>query len=154
MKFKSRMKVGSTIFTGTMADIVFLLLVFFMATTLFKEEGGLRVRFPQAHRQVMSELGKQFLTVTVWVKQVEPGNDDSELVARIGDYDMPLPQVAEQLRRLSNKFWREQNNELDVVVLNIDSRVPMEDMVSLFNSMRFEELYSIQFNAEELGLYN
>jgi biopolymer transport protein ExbD len=154
MKFKSRMKVGSTIFTGTMADIVFLLLVFFMATTLFKEDGGLRVRFPQAHSQVMSELGKQFLTVTVWIKQVEPGNDDSELVARIGDYDMPADQVSEQLTRLSSKFWREQNKELDVVVLNVDSRVPMEDMVSLFYSMRFEEIYSIQFNAEELGLYN
>jgi len=154
MKFKSRMKVGSTIFTGTMADIVFLLLVFFMATTLFKEEGGLRVRFPQAHPQVMSELGKQFLTVTVWIKQSEPGNDNSELIARIGDYDMPVVQVAEQLSRLSNKFWREQNQKLDVVVLNVDTRVPMEDIVGLFSDMRFEEIYSIQFNAEDLGLYN
>ncbi|MBN2586033.1 MAG: biopolymer transporter ExbD [Candidatus Fermentibacteraceae bacterium] len=154
MKFKSRMKVGSNIFTGTMADIVFLLLVFFMATTLFKEEGGLRVRFPQAHPEIMSELGKQFLAVSVWIKQVEPGNDDSELVARIGDYDMPLDQVAEQLSRLSNKFWREQNKKLDVVVLNVDTRVPMEDMVDLFNSMRFEEIYSIQFNAEERGQFN
>jgi biopolymer transport protein ExbD len=154
MKFKSRMKVGSTIFTGTMADIVFLLLVFFMATTLFKEEGGLRVRFPQAHPQVMSELGKQFLTVTVWIKQSDPGNDNSELIARIGDYDMPVDQVADQLSRLSNKFWREQNQKLDVVVLNVDTRVPMEDIVGLFNDMRFEEIYSIQFNAEDLGLYN
>ncbi len=154
MKFKSRMKVGSTIFTGTMADIVFLLLVFFMATTLFKEEGGLRVRFPQAHPQVMNELGKQFLTVTVWIKQSDPGNDNSELIARIGDYDMPVEQVAEQLSRLSSKFWREQNQKLDVVVLNVDTRVPMEDIVGLFNDMRFEEIYSIQFNAEDLGLYN
>ncbi len=153
MKFKRRMKVTGNIFTGTMADIVFLLLVFFMATTLFKEDGGLRVRFPQAHHEVMNELGKQYLTVTVWVKQVEPGNDSSELVARIGDYDMPLSQIAEQLSILSDRFWREQNKRLDVVVLNIDSRVPMQAMVDLFGSMRFEEIYSIQFNAEELGLY-
>jgi len=153
MKFKSRMKVASDIYTATMADIVFLLLVFFMATTLFKEDGGLRVRFPQAHHEVMSELGKQFLTLNVWVKQIEPGNDQSELVARIGDYDMPLNQVAEQLRILSDRFWREQNKRLDVVVLNVDSRVPMVAMIDLFSSMRFEEIYSIQFNAEELGLY-
>lgn len=154
MKFKSRMKVGSNIFTGTMADIVFLLLVFFMATTLFKEEGGLRVRFPQAHPEIMSELGRQFLTVNVWIKQAEPGNDQSEVIARVGDYDMPLNQVPEQLSLLSSKFWREQNKRLDVVVLNIDTRVPMVDIAELFNSMRYEELYSIQFNAEELGLYN
>lgn len=154
MKFKSRMKVGSNIFTGTMADIVFLLLVFFMATTLFKEEGGLRVRFPQAHPEIMSELGRQFLTVNVWIKQAEPGNDQSEVIARIGDYDMPLNQVPEQLSLLSSKFWREQNKSLDVVVLNIDTRVPMAEIAELFNSMRYEEIYSIQFNAEELGLYN
>ncbi len=154
MKFKSRMKVGSNIFTGTMADIVFLLLVFFMATTLFKEEGGLRVRFPQADPEIMNELGKQFLAVSVWIKQAEPGNDDSELIARIGDYDVPLNQVAEQLNRLSNKFWREQNKKIDVVVLNVDARVPMSSMVEFFNAMRFEELYSIQFNAEERGLYD
>lgn len=153
MRFKRRMKVGSTIFTGTMADIVFLLLVFFMTTTIFREEEGLRVRFPQARHQVMSELGKQFLTVTVWVKQVDPGNDESEVIARIGDFDMPMLQVAEQLDRLSDRFWREQNKHLDVVVFNVDTRVPMGRMVSMFNAMRFEEIYSIQFNAEDIGLF-
>jgi biopolymer transport protein ExbD len=152
MRIKRRMGVTGHIFTGTMADIVFLLLVFFMATTLFKEEGGLRVRFPQAHPEVMSELGKQFLTVTVWIKQADPGNDESELIARIGDYDLPIQQVPEQLRRLSEKFWREQNKRVDVIVLNVDQRVPMADMVNLFNNMRFEELYSVQFNAEEYGI--
>lgn len=151
MRIKRRMKVESTIFTGTMADIVFLLLVFFMATTLFKEDTGLRVRFPQAHPEVMSELGKQFLKITVWIKQAEPGNDDSELVARIGDFDLPARQVPEQLKRLSDKFWREQGKRVDVIVLNVDQRVPMRSMVELFNAMRFEELYTIQFNAEEFG---
>jgi len=152
MKIKRRMGVAGTIFTGTMADIVFLLLVFFMATTLFKEEGGLRVRFPQAHPEVMSELGKQFLAVTVWIKQAEPGNDESELIARIGDFDLPVQQVPEQLHRLSDKFWREQNKRVDVIVLNVDVRVPMAAMVDLFNGMRFEEIYSVQFNAEEYGI--
>jgi len=152
MKLKRRMGTSGHIFTGTMADIVFLLLVFFMATTLFKEDSGLRVRFPQAHPEVMSELGKQFLSVTVWIKQMEPGNDESELIARIGDFDLPISQVPEQLRRLSEKYWREQNKHVDIIVLNIDQRVPMGSMVELFNSMRFEELYSIQFNAVEFGI--
>ncbi len=151
MKFKRRVTVSGTIFTGTMADIVFLLLVFFMATTIFKEEGGLRIRFPQAHPEVMSELGKQNLSVTVWLKQMNPGEAGSEVVARIGDFDLPLNQVAEQLKRLSDKFWREQNKRLDVIVLNADARVPMSAMIGLFNALRFEELYSIQFNAEEFG---
>jgi hypothetical protein len=31
----------------------------------------------------------------------------------------------------------------------VDQRVPMRAMVDLFNSMRYEELYSVMFNAEE-----
>ena len=151
MKFKRRMSVPGTIFTGTMADIVFLLLVFFMATTLFKDDTGLRIRFPQAHPQVMSELGKENLIVAVWIKQMNPDDSQSEVVARIGDYDLPIGQVAEQLKRLADKFWREQNKNLDVIVLNADTRVPMRAMVDLFAALRFEELYSIQFNAQELG---
>ena len=150
MKFKRRYTVSSSIYTGTMSDLVFLLLVFFMATTLFKEDSGLRIRFPQASPDVMSELGKENLTVTVWIKQLNPGETDSEIVARIGDYDLPLDQVAEQLRGLADKYWREQNKNLDVIVLNADTRVPMRAMVDLFAALRFEELYSIQFNAQEL----
>ena len=151
MKYKRRMKVSGDIFTSTMSDIIFLLLVFFMATTIFKDDSGLRIRFPQAHTEVMSELGKENLTVAVWLKQVTPGDDQSEVVSRIGDYDLPLNQVAEQLKRLADKFWREQNKKLDVIVLNADTRVPMEAMVDLFSALRFEELYSIQFNAQDMG---
>lgn len=134
-----------------MSDIVFLLLVFFMATTIFKDDTGLRIRFPQAHPQVMSELGKENLIVAVWVKQMNPGESQSEVMARIGDYDLPMDQVAPQLRGLADKFWREQNKKLDVIVLNADTRVPMEAMVGLFTALRYEELYSIQFNAQPLS---
>ncbi len=151
MKFKRRMKVGASITSSTMSDIVFLLLVFFMATTIFKDDSGLRIRFPQAHPQVMSELGKENLTVTVWIKQITPGDDQSVVVARIGDYDLPMDQVAVQLKSLADKFWREQNKHLDVIVLNADTRVPMRTMVDLFAALRFEELYSIQFNALDLS---
>jgi len=151
MKFKRRMKVGNTIGSSTMSDIVFLLLVFFMATTIFKDDSGLRIRFPQAHPEVMSELGKENLIVAVWIKQMNPGDSQSEIVARIGDYDLPAGQIAEQLKRLADKFWREQNKRLDVIVINADTRVPMRTMVDLFADLRFEELYSIQFNAQELG---
>jgi biopolymer transport protein ExbD len=151
MKFKRRMAVPGAIFTGTMADIVFLLLVFFMATTIFKDDSGLRIRFPQAHPEVMSELGKENLIVAVWIKQMNPGDSQSDIVARIGDYDLPAGQIAEQLKRLADKFWREQNKRLDVIVINADTRVPMRTMVDLFAALRFEELYSIQFNAQELG---
>ncbi len=48
MHFKRTVKVESQIPTGSMGDIVFLLLIFFMATTIFKLEEGLTVNLPRA----------------------------------------------------------------------------------------------------------
>ena len=43
----SREKVQATIPTASMADIAFLLLIFFMVTTTFRAETGLQVTIPQ-----------------------------------------------------------------------------------------------------------
>lgn len=150
MRIKRASRSPAKIPTASTADLVFILLTFFMSTTLFREEGGLSIRFPQAHPEVMTELGRQALSINVWVKQLEPGNDQSDIVARIGDFDMPVRDVPVQLRTLSERLWTEQNKSVDVIIFNIDQRVPMRAMVELFNSLRYEELYSVMFNAEEV----
>ncbi|UCF05767.1 MAG: biopolymer transporter ExbD [bacterium] len=48
MKFKTRQKIESHIPTASMADIVLLLLIFFMVTTIFKLEEGLPITLPRA----------------------------------------------------------------------------------------------------------
>lgn len=48
MKFERNIKSKSTIPTASMGDIVFLLLIFFMVTTVFKTEDGLPVELPRA----------------------------------------------------------------------------------------------------------
>ena len=47
-KFQRKSNVGQSIPTSSMADIAFLLLVFFMVTTIFKLEDGLPVKMPKA----------------------------------------------------------------------------------------------------------
>ena len=48
MKFERNLKGQSSIPTASMGDIVFLLLIFFMVTTVFKTEDGLPVDLPRA----------------------------------------------------------------------------------------------------------
>jgi biopolymer transport protein ExbD len=151
MRIKRGARPGAKIPTASTADLVFILLTFFMSTTLFKEEGGLSIRFPQAHPEVMTDLGRQALSVNVWIKQLEPGDDTSDIIARVGDFDIPIRDVPLQLRQLSERLWTEQNKSIDVIVFNVDQRVPMRAMVELFNAMRYEELYSVMFNAEEMS---
>ena len=52
MKFERNQKSGESIPTATMGDIVFLLLIFFMVTTVFKTEDGLPVDLPRAESGV------------------------------------------------------------------------------------------------------
>ncbi|MCH8011850.1 MAG: biopolymer transporter ExbD [Candidatus Marinimicrobia bacterium] len=48
MKFESKTKVSSEIPTASMPDIIFMLLIFFMVTTVMREYEGLPVLLPQA----------------------------------------------------------------------------------------------------------
>ena len=48
MKFNRKAKVGSVIPTASMADISFLLLVFFMVSTVFVRYRGIPVELPDA----------------------------------------------------------------------------------------------------------
>ena len=50
MKFKKKTKISSEIPTSSMPDIIFMLLVFFMVTTVLKEYSGLPVNLPKAKR--------------------------------------------------------------------------------------------------------
>lgn len=63
MKIKATQKVSNAIPTGSMADIIFLLLIFFMVTTIFKMEEGLPISLPRAESG--SELERERL-VHVW----------------------------------------------------------------------------------------
>jgi biopolymer transport protein ExbD len=48
MEFERQQKVASKVPTSSMADIAFLLLIFFMTTTIFKMEDGLQITLPRA----------------------------------------------------------------------------------------------------------
>ncbi len=50
MKFEAKTKVSSDIPTASMPDIIFMLLIFFMVTTVLREYEGLNVFLPQARR--------------------------------------------------------------------------------------------------------
>ena len=63
MKLRSRLTTESTIPMAAMADIAFLLIVFFMLTSTFAKDTGLDISLPQA--QTSQELPKR--DVTVWI---------------------------------------------------------------------------------------
>ena len=67
MKFSKKTKISSEIPTASMPDIIFMLLVFFMVTTVLKEYSGLPVNLPKAKR--IEKLKSKRHTSHIWVSK-------------------------------------------------------------------------------------
>jgi biopolymer transport protein ExbD len=64
MKFERNQKVSNNVPTSSMADIAFLLLIFFMVTTIFKMEDGLPVTLPRAET---AQKQKREKIMHIWI---------------------------------------------------------------------------------------
>ena len=67
MNFNRKSKVGSVIPTTSMADISFLLLVFFMVSTVFVRYRGVLVELPQAEK--IEKLESRRNVLQVWISR-------------------------------------------------------------------------------------
>ena len=65
MRFARKSTVGTAIPTASMADISFLLLVFFMVSTVFVRYRGIPVTLPQA--EAVEELEMRRHVTSIWV---------------------------------------------------------------------------------------
>ena len=67
MKFKAKTKAESKIPTSSMPDIIFMLLIFFMVTTVLREYSGLPISLPKAER--IEKLESKRHTAHIWVSK-------------------------------------------------------------------------------------
>ena len=80
MQFNRKSKVGNVIPTASMADISFLLLVFFMVSTVFVRYRGVPVELPEAKK--IEKLESRRNVLQIWV--------DSKGTVNIEDQSVPL----------------------------------------------------------------
>ena len=67
MNFSRKTKISSEIPTSSMPDIIFMLLIFFMVTTVLREFSGLPVSLPRAER--IEKLESKRHTSDIWVSK-------------------------------------------------------------------------------------
>ena len=67
MKVQRKTKLDSEIPTASMPDIIFMLLIFFMVTTVLREYSGLDVELPKAKR--IQKLKSKRHTAHIWVSK-------------------------------------------------------------------------------------
>ena len=67
MKLNRKVKISSDIPTASMPDIIVMLLIFFMVTTVLREYSGLDVELPKAKR--IQKLKSKRHTAHIWVSK-------------------------------------------------------------------------------------
>ncbi len=132
--FERKSKAASEIPTASMADIAFLLLIFFMVSTTFRREQDRRLAFPQAEAtQKMDEKRKNILHL--WI---EP---DGQVY--INDRLVPMDLVAETVLPL----YRESDRRL-LVALRGDRDVPYRFINSVTEQLREANAVRVFFHTD------
>lgn len=124
----SKKKIQSEIFTGSMADITFLLIIYFMLTSAFSATRGLDFALPE-DSTTPPEI-KQEDSIDVLVL---PGPVDAPPNIQVDGKGMPieglLPYIAERLRQNPEK----------PVILRTEPEAAYGNMVAVFDELRQSE---------------
>jgi biopolymer transport protein ExbD len=118
-----------------MADIAFLLIIFYMSTTIFRMEDGLPMRLPAAEsgQRVPAER-----LLHVWV--------DARGRISIGDREIALEDVSSVVSR------RLREEPALTVAVNADASVPYRTVAAVLEELQEAGALSVSFTSEpEIG---
>ena len=121
MAIRQRNKPSAEFSLASISDIVFLLLIFFMVTSTFVNQSGVKIEYPESESNKPSDGGN---TVTITAEDQYYWN--SQLVDK-GDIPNRIQEVLE-----------DDNTENDVITLRVDKNVTYESsMVVLSPTAKF-----------------
>jgi biopolymer transport protein ExbD len=130
-RFERRYRVSATIPSVSMGDIAFLLLIFFMATTIFKTEEGIEVRLPRADT---GEKQKKDQVLHVWIDQKGRVWINDSFVAN---------------QRVSEWVAARAADRPDLVVaFNADERAPYRSVASVLEQLKEANATHVSFTSD------
>lgn len=117
--------------TSSMADIAFLLLIFFMVTTIFKLEEGLPVTLPRA--EAGQRVPRQQVS-HIWVMSASEMTIEDNLISMVDIVPILAGKLAE--------------DPTLVVGLNIDQRVPWDVASEVIEMMKEAQALNASFTTD------
>ncbi|MBN1292753.1 MAG: biopolymer transporter ExbD [Candidatus Latescibacteria bacterium] len=131
-RFKKRKKINQEIPTGTMADISFLLIIFFMVTTVFVVYRGFPVNLPRAER--IDPMKSRRNIVSVWV------NPQGRVM--VDEFETELSGVAGIVRQ------KLEANPRVVVLVKSDSNTPYRMVSGVIEELKRAQALRVSFIAK------
>jgi len=132
MKFRKKSEVKSEIPTASMPDIIFMLLVFFMVTTVLREFEGLPLTLPSAKK--IEKLESKRNTTHVWVSKAG--------LVSIDDKRVPIPAVRNVI------YAKIAENPKLIISLKADRDTPMKVITDVQQEFRQANALKINYAAK------
>jgi biopolymer transport protein ExbD len=124
MAFKRKSKVAAEIPSASMSDIAFLLLIFFMTTTIFNVEKGIRLVLPA---EGPSMKVKQTHIITVEVAE------DGSIYLKTPDGTKPIPSKGLLKDELEKRLAKD--SEL-ALIFEVSEKANYEMMIDVFDEIK------------------
>ena len=113
MKFQKKSKVSEEIPTSSMPDIVFMLLLFFMVTTVFRQYSGIPVELPRA--KMIKKLEAKKNVVNLWANAEGEITVDDKMVEMSQLSVIMYDKVLEIGNRIVTSMKIDKNTSMSVV---------------------------------------
>ncbi|MBD67869.1 MAG: biopolymer transporter ExbD [Candidatus Neomarinimicrobiota bacterium] len=134
MKFSRKTKISSEIPTSSMPDIIFMLLIFFMVTTVLREYSGLPVNIPKAEK--IEKLKGKRHTAHIWVSK--------EGLVSINDRLFAVEDVAKIM------YDKRVSDPQVIVSLKADEEAKMGLISSIHEELREADALKLNYSTKTL----
>ncbi len=134
MKFSRKTKISSEIPTSSMPDIIFMLLIFFMVTTVLLEYTGLPVNIPKAEK--IEKLKGKRHTAHIWVSK--------EGLVSINDRLFAVEDVAKIM------YDKRVSDPQVIVSLKADEEAKMGLISSIHEELREADALKLNYSTKTL----
>lgn len=134
MNFSRKTKLSSEIPTSSMPDIIFMLLIFFMVTTVLREYSGLPVNIPKAEK--IEKLKGKRHTAHIWISK--------EGLVSINDRLFAVQDVAKIM------YEKRVSDPQLVVSLKADEEAKMELISSIHEELREADALKLNYSTKTL----
>jgi len=134
MNFTRKTKISSEIPTSSMPDIIFMLLIFFMVTTVLREYSGLPVNIPKAEK--IEKLKGKRHTAHIWISK--------EGLVSINDRLFAVQDVAKIM------YEKRVSDPQLIVSLKADEEAKMELISSIHEELREADALKLNYSTKTL----
>ena len=135
MNFSRKTKISSEIPTSSMPDIIFMLLIFFMVTTVLREYSGLPVNIPKAEK--IEKLKGKRHTAHIWISK--------EGLVSINDRLFAIQDVAKIM------YEKRVSDPQLIVSLKADEEAKMELISSIHEELREADALKLNYSTKTLA---